>query len=433
LDESFSDPVDATYIIPANNTTFYAKWSVNTYTIVFDTMDGLPIESMDLLFGTPLPLLPTPFKTGYTFVAWHAHSNDDQSLMPMPLTMPAMHMTMVAEWSINSYTFTFDTNGGSLIEPITQPYLTDISAPSTPSKIGHTFMGWYLDEALTSPYSFTTMPAFDLTLYARWTINSYTLSFDSNEGSFIESMIYDFDAQLASLPTPEREGHTFLGWTLDEAGLQPFNETQMPDDDVLLFAQWQINSYTLTFASPHLEAPYLELDVTFGETPLLPIPPERDGYLFVGWENNGLIVTPETFTMPSRDVTWTAVWTPLQSTILFVSHDQTTLMTLTSGQAIGTLPELPIKAGYVFLGWSLAPHDASQIIDETYVVPNGQTIRLYPVWEKTNDAAILFSQFVSLTSQSIQSYTYEIVVFSTTMVLGLALMIAYKKRVHHAE
>jgi uncharacterized repeat protein (TIGR02543 family) len=431
-DESYAQPVEAPFVVPANDLTLYAKWSINTYTLSFDTDGGSLLESIDLAFDTALPALPTPTKTGHTFVGWHAHSTSTTLLLPMPLSMPAMHVTMVAQWSINSYTLTFETNGGSPIPSLTQPYLSDVKAPLSPSKTGHTFIGWYLDEALTSPYSFTTMPSFDLTLYARWTVNAYTISFQSNEGSYVESLVYDYDSTLSPLPTPLRDGHTFLGWTLDEAGLIPFQATQMPEGDVLLFAQWQINTYTLTLASPHLDTPYVEIKVTFGETPFLPIPPVREGYVFAGWESNGLIVTPETFTMPSNDVTWNAVWTPLQSTILFVSNDQTTILTLTSGEAIGSLPDVPIKAGYIFLGWSLSPHDATQLIDETYVVPNGQTIRLYPIWEKTNDASILFSQFVSLTSQSIQSYTYEIVVFSTTMVLGLALMIAYRKRVHHA-
>ena len=420
-------------VIPANNTTLYAQWSINAYTISFDTDGGNTLPSLELNYAEEIPLLSQPMKTGYTFIYWMQIEDGIPVDIGVPFSMPAHHMLLKAVWQINQYTLSFETNGGSSVASITQDYLSDVAAPSTPQRLGYTFMGWFQDEALTMPYTFSTMPAFDLTLYAQWEINQYTVSFNSQEGSFVDAIIYNYNATIEELPTPVREGHTFLGWTMDEAGLEPLNLSAMPAYDVTLYAQWQINTYQLQLVSPHLESPFATLTVTYGQQPLLPVAPVRNGYVFAGWLMNGVLVNPETFVMPASDMVWTAAWTPLQSTVLFVSNDQTTLMTVTSGEAIGTLPTLAIKAGYIFLGWSLAPHDATQIIDASYVVPNGQTLRLYPIWEKTNDASILFGQFVQLTHQSIQSYTYEMIVFSMTMLLGLGLMIAYRKRVAYGE
>lgn len=76
--------------------------------------------------------------------------------------MPAENMTLTAQWRINQYTITFDTDGGSAIAPITQDYGTAITAPAAPTKTGYTFAGW--DRTIPN-----TMPAEDLTLTARWT------------------------------------------------------------------------------------------------------------------------------------------------------------------------------------------------------------------------------------------------------------------------
>ena len=94
-----------------------------------------------------------PTREGYTFISW------DKAI---PATMPAENMTLTAQWRINQYTISFDTDGGSAIAPITQGYGTAITAPAAPTKPGYTFARW--DTEIP-----TTMPAEDLTLTARWT------------------------------------------------------------------------------------------------------------------------------------------------------------------------------------------------------------------------------------------------------------------------
>ena len=78
--------------------------------------------------------------------------------------MPAENMTIKAKWTVNQYTLTFDTNGGSTIAPITQDYGTAITAPADPTKTGYTFAGW-------TPAIPSTMPAENLTVTAQWRYN----------------------------------------------------------------------------------------------------------------------------------------------------------------------------------------------------------------------------------------------------------------------
>ena len=135
-----------------DNITLYAKWAANTYTITFDTVGGSEIAPITQDYGTVITAPEAPTREGYTFIGW------DQEI---PTTMPAENMTVTAQWEINQYTITFDTNGGSEIAPITQDYGTAITAPADPTREGYTFMGW--DQEIPK-----TMPAENITLKAQW-------------------------------------------------------------------------------------------------------------------------------------------------------------------------------------------------------------------------------------------------------------------------
>ena len=135
-----------------DNITLYAKWAANTYTITFDTAGGSEIAPITQDYGTVITAPESPTREGYTFIGWDKE---------IPTTMPAENMTVTAQWEINQYTITFDTNGGSEIAPITQDYGTAITAPADPTREGYTFIGWDMEIP-------TTMPAENITLKARW-------------------------------------------------------------------------------------------------------------------------------------------------------------------------------------------------------------------------------------------------------------------------
>jgi len=135
-----------------DNITLYAKWAANTYTITFDTAGGSEIAPITQDCGTVITAPEAPTREGYTFIGWDKE---------IPTTMPAENMTVTAQWEINQYTITFDTNGGSEIAPITQDYGTAITAPADPTREGYTFIGW--DKEIPK-----TMPAENITLKAQW-------------------------------------------------------------------------------------------------------------------------------------------------------------------------------------------------------------------------------------------------------------------------
>ena len=132
--------------------TLYPVWNTNKYTITFDTNGGSEISPITQDYGTEITAPADPTRKGYTFKGWDKE---------IPETMPAENMTVKAQWEINQYTITFDTNGGSEIAPITQDYGTEITAPDNPTRKGYTFKGW--DKEIPK-----TMPAENITITARW-------------------------------------------------------------------------------------------------------------------------------------------------------------------------------------------------------------------------------------------------------------------------
>ena len=199
-----------------DNITLYAKWAANTYTITFDTAGGSEIAPITQDYGTVITAPEAPTREGYTFIGWDKE---------IPTTMPAENMTVTAQWEINQYTITFDTNGGSGIAPITQDYGTVITAPDNPTRKGYTFKGW--DKEIPE-----TMPADNITVKAQWEINQYTITFDTNGGSEIVPITQDYGTEITAPDNPTRKGYTFKGWDKE------IPET-MPAENLTITARWR--------------------------------------------------------------------------------------------------------------------------------------------------------------------------------------------------
>ena len=154
--------------------TINAKWEPTQYDIWY--VDGLDSTVIDGLSGkfciNNMIILPEITKEGYTFLGWKATAWDeisnwsavgDMSYPPGTAFKNRYgNVTFTAQWAINQYTITFDSNGGTPVESITQDYGTAVTAPTAPTKEGFTFAGW--EPALPE-----TMPAQDMTLKAVWT------------------------------------------------------------------------------------------------------------------------------------------------------------------------------------------------------------------------------------------------------------------------
>ena len=209
-------PVTAIGGAETGNKEYWAKWEINQYTITFDTNGGSEIAPITQDYGTEITVPADPTRKGYTFKGWDKE---------IPETMPAENITVKAQWGINQYTITFDTNGGSEIAPITQDYGTKITAPDKPTRKGYTFKGW--DKEIPE-----TMPADNITVKAQWEINQYTITFDTNGGSEIAPITQDYGTKITAPADPTRKGYTFKGWD------KKIPET-MPAENITITARWK--------------------------------------------------------------------------------------------------------------------------------------------------------------------------------------------------
>ena len=315
-------PVTAIGGAETGNKEYWAKWEINQYTITFDTNGGSEIAPITQDYGTEITVPDNPTRKGYTFKGWDKE---------IPETMPADNITVKAQWGINQYTITFDTNGGSEIAPITQDYGTKITAPDNPTRKGYTFKGW--DKEIPE-----TMPADNITVKAQWGINQYTITFDTNGGSEIAPITQDYGTKITAPDNPTRKGYTFKGWDKE------IPET-MPAGNITVKAQWEINQYTITFDT-NGGSEIAPITQDYGTEITAPDNPTRKGYTFKGWDKE----IPET--IPAENMTVKAQWEINQYTITFDTNGGSEIAPITQdyGTEITALDK-PTRKGYTFKGW----------------------------------------------------------------------------------
>ena len=318
--------------------TLYPVWNANQYTITFDTNGGSEIAPITQDYGTEITAPDNPTRKGYTFKGWDKE---------IPETMPAENITVKAQWEINQYTITFDTNGGSEIAPITQDYGTEITAPDNPTRKGYTFKGW--DKEIPK-----TMPAENITLKAQWEINQYTITFDTNGGSEIAPITQDYGTEITAPDNPTRKGYTFKGWDKEIP-------KTMPAENITLKAQWEINQYTITFDT-NGGSEIAPITQDYGTEITAPDKPTRKGYTFKGWDKE----IPET--MPAENITITARWKdtekPTGEIIIGTNKWNEFLNELTFGIFFKDTQEVTINAvdnsGVVFVSYLVTDKELSE-------------------------------------------------------------------------
>ena len=310
--------------VPAENMSFKAQWTINQYTLTFDADNGTEATVITQDFGTKFETPAAPTKTGYTFAGWDSE---------VPETIPAENKNFKALWTINQYTFSFDSDGGSDVAAITQNYGTKIESPTAPTKTGYTFAGWV-------PAIPETVPAENMSFKAQWAINQYTLTFDADNGTEATVITQDFGTKFDSPAAPTKTGYTFAGWDSE------IPET-IPAENKSFKALWTINQYTFTFDADG-GSDVAAITQNYGTKIDSPAAPNKPGYTFAGW----VPAIPET--VPAENMSFKAQWTINQYSLTFNADNGTeaTVITQDYGTKFDT-PADPTREGYTFAGWDM--------------------------------------------------------------------------------
>lgn len=416
------------YTMGSADVVLYAEWSsLPTYTVTYDAngatggsvppasnyLEGATVTVVDNTGGLAL--------TGHEFDGWNTEATGSGTAYAPSdaFTMPPEDVTLYAQW-VPVYTINYLANGatGGTVPLDSNSYragepVTIASNPGGLEKIGHTLEGWNdTSDGSGTRYSLgqaITMPSANLTLFAEWSVNEYTLSFDGNaaDGGDVPAApaLYFYNSSL-SIPDNTgglyRTGFTFGGWNTaaDGSGAQynPADTFVVPASDTTLYARWIPVGYDLVYAHngatgglPPMTTQYVagETVTVDGAGTLV-----KDGYAFQGWNTQadglGTSYAPgATFTMPAADVTLYAIWNAIPTyTITYdangatggsapspESHPSGAAITLDANTGSLSLPN------FVLHGWNTAADGSglSYALGASYTMP-ANNVTLYAEW-----------------------------------------------------
>ncbi|EAG1548128.1 LPXTG cell wall anchor domain-containing protein [Listeria monocytogenes] len=334
--------------MPANPVTLYARFTLNNYTATFNNDGTTTTQTVD--YQEVLTEPTEPAKDGYTFDGWYDAQTGGNKWNFATNKMPANNITLYARYSVKSYTATFDKEGTTTTQ--TANYDSLLTEPAAPTKDGYTFDGWYDAETGGNKWNFATnkMPAKNVTLYARFTVKSYTATFDKDGTTTTQTVNYDSLIQEPTAPT--KDGYTFTGWYDAETGGNKwdFAANKMPAKNVTLYARFSTNAYTATFDK---EGTTTTQAVDYDSLLTAPTAPTKDGYTFDGWydaETGGNKWNFATNKMPAKNMTLYARFSLKAYTATFNVEDTTTTQAV-DYEALIEEPTAPTKEGHTFDGW----------------------------------------------------------------------------------
>ncbi len=295
-DSSYQYEFDFTVEI-TKDTNLYAQWKPeNAHSVTFDTGQGGPILRTQWVANGASPTEPAPpVKLGYSFLGWYKEAAFVNKVNFGAETI-TQDITYFAQWSVNAmarYFISFNSHGGSHITTISYLEGEELTLPADPDKTGYTFSGWYKDEALNDIFDINTDAVqSDITLHAKWEMNTYTVTYDTNGGEFSDSSTRKTENVLHgnmannNEGTPTKSQAVFLGWHTAQTGQSDSSRYSFQEavvSDITLYAHWSEGDVrTVNF---HVDGGSTidPIKVEDGSTIQAPSIPTKTGYIFLGW------------------------------------------------------------------------------------------------------------------------------------------------------
>lgn len=429
-------------------TELFAVWKeLKTYRISFDSQGGSG-SMTDVTYSinptlqidndAKIKLNNQFFKEGCRFIGW-ATEKGGKVVYPNGIEKGKLdyskgNVKLYAVWGeIKTYTISFNGQGGSgNMKSVTytiDPYFPNSSDSKTLLnnlffRNGYQFAGWATEKggAVVYPNAIEKgkldYSAGDVTLYAVWKANKYTISFASSGGSGTMKSISAYYNKSITLPecsfTPQK-GYHFSGWAVEKGGAYQYKDKQtvknLSDEDgakVILYAAWAPNKYTVTFDANGGKGKMGKQSATYNESLVLNsnVFTAPTGYHFAGWatSKSGKVVYKNNASVKNLrskhndTITLYAVWSPNNYAIVFKAGKGSGTMknfTATYGKS-ETLPKNTFTApkGYRFAGWSKTSGGKVSYKNGATVknlsAINKSKVELFAVWEKY-DYAVKFN------------------------------------------
>ena len=225
--------------------TLYAVYDINEYSVNFIDQGNAYGDTQKVKYNN-VALKPEtdPIKEGYTFKYWSLEENGTAYDFNTKITK---NIILYSVYSVNNYKVSFINEETKYIEDETIEYNKAAIKPETdPSKVGHTFKYWSLEEN-GAAYDFSTKITKDTTLYSVYSVNNYKVSFVDNGTKYVEDETIEYNKVAVKPETdPSKVGHTFKYWSLEENGIAYDFSTKITKDTTL-YSVYEANEYTVKF------------------------------------------------------------------------------------------------------------------------------------------------------------------------------------------
>jgi uncharacterized repeat protein (TIGR02543 family) len=368
----------------------------NTLNITYDANGGSAPSggAATTITGGTISSLATTSRTGYTFSGWFTAASGGTQITTSAAHTRSANFILYAQWSGNSLTVTYDSQGGSAVTSGSVNSGANISAaPTAPTRAGYTLSGW----STTSTGSVVTFPfahnqTANFTLFAIWSANALTVTYNAKGGTTVSDGTVNTAASISAAPTaPTRTGYTLSGWSATDGGtVVTFPYAHGQTANFTLYAKWiALTTNAITYNNQSATTAQVGGSTSYTtDAAIATIPttaPLRVGYTFAGWFTDpsaGTQVTNGTYTpaSPYGSITLYAQWTANSLTVTYNSKGGTTVSngSVDTAASISSAPTAPTRAGYTFSAWSAT--DGGTAI--TFPYTHGQTANftLYALW-----------------------------------------------------
>ena len=320
------------------------KKEKNKYTVTYIN-EGIEYHKETLEYGSVITDVQDPIKEGYTFIGWYTKNNEKVN---HPITV-TKNITLYSKYEINVYTVSFYHNNEKYVEDQKVNYGENAIKPSAdPSKIGYTFKYWSLEEN-GEKYEFSTKITKDITLYAVYEINNYTVTY-INEGTEYHKETLEYGSVITNVQDPIKEGYTFTGWYNENN--EKVNHPITVTKNITLYSKYEINVYTVSFY--HNNEKYVEdQKVNYGENAIKPsTDPTKEDYNFSGWVIKGTNNKYDFTSKVTKDIELESSFTkkPTYTVTFKIGNEVILTENVIEGHKV-TSKEAPYKKGYLFDKW----------------------------------------------------------------------------------
>ena len=282
------------HVIPDQDTRYQARWILESDYIITYKLNGgtnAPENPASYNVETETITLKDPVKPGYTFAGWYKAEDFTGGAVTKIAQGSTGDITLYAKWELVSYTITYELEGGTNVpeNPASYNVETGTITLKAPTKDKYDFKGWYKDAEFTTQV--TEIPqgsTGNITLYAKWELESYTITYELDGGTNAPENPagYNVETETITLKDPVKTGYTFAGWykAEDFTGNAVTEIVQGTTGNITLYAKWELVSYTITYEldggtnAPENPAVYnVETETITLKDPVKP------GYTFAGW------------------------------------------------------------------------------------------------------------------------------------------------------